>query len=481
MLGVDGINLAMMVAESGIIDSAVNELMSKPQLMLIAENQNVNRSVRQQLLKWQGQVKMKMTKVSETDRFKQELALYQEVIHWNEATFHAQIDNVLKPLEWHSAFYLEARCLLDNEKSRLNPMFPHYFCEQWYQSLLKAVQEAQLSELESNKEKILEDLYQRIETMQTMDTVTNSDDAQSVLRLWNMASAKLSKGDVSVMKKHAEFLKKHKGIQDIAEQLGRMAQNLDCDDDHQSQVEELQLVEEHSQFATDDIVGVEEGDDLNKMLPNETLFLSHPELEVVFYKHLIDKQLMNYHMQGKSRRVRKVTTTKVASKQNELDKGPFIVCIDASGSMRGFPEQCAKATAYALMQIALAENRDCYVMIFSTQIIAYQLTKQDGLREASDFLSYTFKGGTDLEPALSHSVELMKHDRYANADLVVISDFIAPKQSPEVLAEVKSLKQKNNRFHAVSLSKYGNPQLMAMFDHCWSYNPSLMGRLVKKC
>ncbi|MHA2938711.1 ATPase RavA stimulator ViaA [Vibrio sp. RC27] len=481
MLGVDGINLAMMVAESGIIDSAVNELMSKPQLMLIAENKNVNRSVRQQLLKWQSHVKMKMTKVSETDRFKQELALYQEVIHWSEATFYAQIDEALTSLEWHSAFYLEARCLLGNEKSRLNPMFPHYFCDQWYQSLLTAVQEAQLNELESNKERILDDLYQRIETMRTMDTVTNSDDAQSVLRLWNMASAKLSKGDVSVMKKHAEFLKKHKGIQDIAEQLGRMAQNLDCDDDHQSQVEELQLVEEHSQFATDDIVGVEEGDDLNKMLPNETLFLSHPELEVVFYKHLIDKQLMNYHMQGKSRRVRKVTTTKVASKQNELDKGPFIVCIDASGSMRGFPEQCAKATAYALMQIALAENRDCYVMIFSTQIITYQLTKQDGLREASDFLSYTFKGGTDLEPALSHSVELMKHDRYANADLVVISDFIAPKQSPEVLAEVKSLKQKNNRFHAVSLSKYGNPQLMAMFDHCWSYNPSLMGRLVKKC
>jgi uncharacterized protein with von Willebrand factor type A (vWA) domain len=480
MLGVDGINLAMMVAESGIIDSAVNELMSKPQMMLLAENGNVNRSVQHQLRKWQGQVKMKMTKVTETERFKQELALYQEVIHWNEATFFDRIDAFITPLEWHSTFYLEAKSLLGNEKSRLNPMFPHYFCEQWYQSLLKSVQDAQLNELEANKEKVLQDLYQRLETMHTMDTVANSNDEQSVLRLWNMASAKLSKGDVSVMKKHAEFLKKHKGIQDIAQKLGRMAQDFDSNDMSQSRVEELQLVEQISDFATDDIVGVEEGDDINKMLPNEALFLSHPELEVVFYKRLIDKQLLNYQMQGKSRHWRKVTTTKVTSKQKEHESGPFIVCIDASGSMHGFPEQCAKAVAYALMQIALAEHRDCYVMIFSTQLITYQLTKQDGLREVSDFLSYTFKGGTDLEPALKHAVDLMKSDRYANADLVVVSDFIAPKQASEVIAEVNQLKQKNNRFHAVSLSKYGNPQLMEMFDHCWSYTPSIMARLVQK-
>lgn len=53
--------------------------------------------------------------------------------------------------------------------------------------------------------------------------------------------------------------------------------------------------------------------------------------------------------------------------------------------MSGFPEQCAKAMAYALMQIALAEQRDCYVIIFSTEHITYELTRQDGLREAADF------------------------------------------------------------------------------------------------
>ncbi len=123
-------------------------------------------------------------------------------------------------------------------------MFPHYFCDQWYQSLADAIKQAQVSELEANKEKVLNDLYQRMETMRNMDKVTESGDAESVGRLWDMASAKLSKTDLTVMKRHAEFLKKHKGLQEIAEQLGRMAGQVNDPDLNRAPAEELQMVEE---------------------------------------------------------------------------------------------------------------------------------------------------------------------------------------------------------------------------------------------
>jgi len=387
---------------------------------------------------------------------------------------------VIKKLEWHSAFYLQARRLMEKNKGLNNPMFPHYFCDQWYQSLSEAIRQAQLTELEANKEKVLKDLYQRMETMKSMDKVTEEGDESSVGRLWDMASAKLSRTDLTVMKRHAEFLKKNKGLQEIAEKLGRMAGEVDDPDLNKAPAEELQMVEEKSDKATDDIVGIHESDDLNKLLPNETMFLAYPELEVVFYKHLIDKRLMNYKMQGKSRTLRKVKAHKPDHKQMDVEKGPFIVCVDASGSMSGFPEQCAKAMAYALMQIALAEDRDCYVILFSSEQITYELTKQDGLREASDFLTYSFHGGTDLEPVLMKSIDLMTGDKYKNADMVVISDFIAPKQSEEMQEKVNELKACKNRFHAISVSKYGNPELMSMFDHCWAYHPNLVGRMMKK-
>ncbi|EGR0071616.1 ATPase RavA stimulator ViaA [Vibrio vulnificus] len=480
MLGADGLNLALMIADSGIVESAVNDLMARSQLMVMAENRGVKASVKNHLSKWRGSVKRRITKVCETERFQQELSLYQEVIHLTENEFFERIDDVVRKLEWHSAFYLQARRLLDKNKGLNNPMFPHYFCDQWYQSLFEAIKQAQVTELEANKEKVLNDLYQRMETMKNMDKVTDSGDEGSVGRLWDMASAKLSKTDVSVMKRYAEFLKKNNGLQEIAEQLGRMANEVDDPDLQRTPAEELQMVEEKSDEATDDIVGIHESDDLNKLLPNETMFLAYPELEVVFYKHLADKRLMNYRVQGKSRTLRKVRAQKPDNQQVEVEKGPFVLCVDASGSMSGFPEQSAKAMAYALMQIALAEGRDCYVILFSTEQITYELTKQDGLREAADFLTYTFHGGTAFEPVLMKSIDLMSGDKYRNADLVVLSDFIAPRQSEEMLAKVEALKEQKNRFHAVSLSKYGNPALMSMFDHCWAYHPGLVGRLLKK-
>ncbi len=480
MLGADALNLVLMVAESGMIDSSITEILSRPQFLTAAKsNPNIKPTIKNHILKWRGKVKHKMTKVCEAERVQEELALYQEVIHWSESEFYCQIDDITTKLQWHSSFYIEAKELINNNKNLMNPMFPRFFCERWYQSLSDSIKQAQLSELKEDKEKLLADLYQRIETLKAMESVTEEGDDAHIGKLWDMASAKLTKSNVDIMKLHARFLKKNKGLQEIASKLGRMANEAQNHDRSQATAEEVKVVEEKSDFVTDDIVGIQEGDDLSRLLPNETLFLSHPELEVIFYQHLVDKRLMNYRMEGTDRKLRKVTAHSRASNDALVEKGPFVVCVDASGSMSGFPEQCAKAIAYGLMQIALAEERDCYVVLFSTQQITYELSKQDGLREVADFLSYKFHGGTDLEPVLEQSIELMHGDKYKNADLVVLSDFIAPTQSENIATMVEDLKQHQNRFHAVCLSKYGNPALMAMFDYTWSYHPSMLGRLTQ--
>ena len=74
MLGADGLNLALMIADSGIIDSAVNDLMARSQVMSLTENRGVRAKVKNHLLKWRGTVKKRITNVCETERFQQELA-----------------------------------------------------------------------------------------------------------------------------------------------------------------------------------------------------------------------------------------------------------------------------------------------------------------------------------------------------------------------------------------------------------------------
>ncbi|PSV37350.1 ATPase RavA stimulator ViaA [Photobacterium sp. GB-210] len=476
----EGLNFALMLAESGVIDSAVHEVMVRPQLLMAAESSpGVKTAMKNQVMKWRGQMIRQTAKGTVVERFHDEIELYQQVCKWDQDYFIEYADDVVKKLEGQSSFYFKAKNLVAKEHQKHNPMFQRFFCDKWYEYIAYALKEAQESEIEENKEDLLKDLYQRIETLKQVEEVTEAGDEKKAGRLWDMAKAKLTQTDVDVMKKIAKFLKNNNGLQDIAEKLGRMASEVDDPNKERVKAEELKLVEEKSDNVTDDIVGIHESDDLAKLLPNEAMFLAYPELEVVFYKHLADKRLMNYRMQGTQRKLRKVKAYKRQTKQVDQDKGPFIVCIDASGSMSGFPENCAKALAYGLMQIALADERDCYVIMFSTQQITYELTKQDGLSEVVNFLSYSFHGGTDLGPVLDQSIDLMSDGKYKNADLVVLSDFIAPSQPEAMLSRVEKLKAQKNRFHAVNLSKYGNPELLEMFDHCWSYHPSKLSQLGK--
>lgn len=480
MLGIDALDIAVLLADAEMIEVALQDLIGRSQLLPLAEeNKSIRKMVKNQLTRWKGKAKDKVDNIPHTKEIKQELSLYQEVIHWSESEFLDKHDQVIEQLKACSEFYPQAQKILNTNNAKLNPMLPHYFCQQWYKSIVNNVKRIQEAQLDIEKQKELESLRKRLENIKQMDQITSDDTASIAGRMWDMTNIRLSKSDWSVMKLQADFLNKHPKLKEIAEQLGRMANQLDPNEPP-TYSEGIQFEETVSQQAADDIVGIHENDDLNKLLPNELLFLTYPELEVVFYKNLIDKRLMNYQMEGKAHSSRKVTAMEPIPAKVENDTGPFIICVDASGSMRGFPEQCVKAIAFALMQIALAEERDCYVVLFSTDYITYQLTKQDGLREASDFLSYTFHGGTDLEPAISAAIQQMEGEKYQHADLVILSDFIAPKQSKTMAEKIEALRQKNNRFHAISLSKYGNPELMQIFDHVWSYTPNLGQRFVKK-
>lgn len=116
----------------------------------------------------------------------------------------------------------------------------------------------------------------------------------------------------------------------------------------------------------------------------------------------------------------------VSHQQNEQQpRGPFIVCVDTSGSMGGFNERCAKAFCLALMRVALADNRRCYIMLFATDIVRYELTAVTGIEQATRFLGQSFRGGTDMAACMTSLLDKLEDDVWHDADAVVISDFIA--------------------------------------------------------
>ncbi len=116
------------------------------------------------------------------------------------------------------------------------------------------------------------------------------------------------------------------------------------------------LVREPS-TVPEQVDGLHQSDDILRLLPPELATLGITELEYEFYRRLVEKQLLTYRLHGDAWREREVERPVIHQDFDDQPRGPFIVCVDTSGSMGGFNEQCAKAFCLALMRVALADKR----------------------------------------------------------------------------------------------------------------------------
>ena len=299
-------------------------------------------------------------------------------------------------------------------------------------------------------------------------------------RLWDMSAGELKRGDYQLIVRYGDFLNQQPELLQLAEQLGRSreAKSVPKKD---APMETFRSLVREPATVPEQVDGLQQSDDILRLLPPELATLGITELEFEFYRKLVEKQLLTYRLHGDAWR-EKITERPVTRQDfDEQPRGPFIVCVDTSGSMGGFNEQCAKAFCLALMRIALADNRRCFIMLFSSEVVHYELTSESGLEQAIRFLSQRFRGGTDLASCFRAIIERLQNPQWVDADAVVISDFIAQRLPDEVIAQVGELQRKHqHRFHAVAMSVHGKPGIMRIFDHIWRFDTGLRSRLLRR-
>ena len=135
-------------------------------------------------------------------------------------------------------------------------------------------------------------------------------------------------------------------------------------------------------------------------------------------------------------------------------RGPVIICIDTSGSMKGINEYIAKATMLKIVMQALSEDRNVYLINFSVEIYSCKFSKNYGLNELIDFLKLSYHGGSDIYKALYEANRIMKTDDFKNADVLVLSDFIMEDMPYHLIELCDKQKLKGNKFFAVSIGKF---------------------------
>jgi len=163
----------------------------------------------------------------------------------------------------------------------------------------------------------------------------------------------------------------------------------------------------------DDVVGVEPGGDLARLLPHELAKLAIPELELDTLRRLVERQ----------------TLCREHHASEPVGKGPIIITNDESGSMQGEKAHTAKALALALAWIARQQNRWCALVAYSGDSGERLLALPPGRWNESalaDWLTAFIGHGSDLDVPI-RELPRMYTDMKAPpgvTDVVMVTDAI---------------------------------------------------------
>lgn len=176
-----------------------------------------------------------------------------------------------------------------------------------------------------------------------------------------------------------------------------------------------------------EVMDVELGSDISRVLPSEMLTFFDDDLDILWYKNFIESRLLQYAMDG----------------EESVGRGSIILCEDGSGSMGGRREIWAKAVSLALLYIAGKQKRDFFGIHFggvgehrdfdfnhktNKVTISYgnDVQVMDRLHGTVEWAETFFNGGTDFYTPLSIAKERLMDEFDRNGkvtgDIVFITD-----------------------------------------------------------
>lgn len=209
----------------------------------------------------------------------------------------------------------------------------------------------------------------------------------------------------------------------------------------------------------DQIIDLELGGDLSRVVPSEMLLLGDPATELDFLARLADGELLQYSVEG----------------DNELGRGGIVMCVDGSASMAGEPERWAKAVMLVLMHEARAQQRSMHVIHFGGpgQVKHYafedpaSFTPERILEAAEAFWGH----GTDFETPMGVALGILVDEHNATgttrADVVFATDdecFVSEPFMAHYLSEMHRLGARTYGFQMDGQMLNHQGPLMAMCE-----------------
>ncbi|WP_236966154.1 VWA domain-containing protein [Hydrogenophaga sp. SL48] len=176
------------------------------------------------------------------------------------------------------------------------------------------------------------------------------------------------------------------------------------------------------------IDGVRRSRQLARMTGSESLNLTHPTLRRLWRARFAEAQLLSYDDRARDTSPRPLPRPDQQPRRQvptHAGRGPLIICLDTSGSMRDAPENVAKACVLQALRSAHAGRRPCRLLAFGgpSELLERDLTLDaTGLEHLLDLMGQSFDGGTDVQTPIERAIELVHTAGWEEADLLVVSD-----------------------------------------------------------
>ena len=445
----------------------------KKEFEFVKTHKQLKVSVTEEILKWMEETKSKL--ITENPFKNQETLLLelekqkpeQFVTDFKKIT--TKVKTLCKDISIDFKFY-ESQIT----SGRFKPaVLLRNFCKELRQAIVVKKTEWELNQIDEYRQEFMKELYEKVRNFGKLEGIVSLFSDQFGV-LWDLSQAPFSDYGFEVLKEFADILENEKGLQELAELIGRH------DKEEQSYRKEIisKLVTEFEYKSKPafkgEISGLKLGNDLTAVLPGELALYKNPKTKKLFMLKYAQKQLLSYAYQNMMPVGKDKTIEEEVSVAEEENKGPIILCIDTSGSMNGSPERVAKTITFAIIKRAIEEDRGCYLISFSSGIETTnlgRLSKSNAIEELIHFLRMSFNGGTDAGPALEHSLEMIKEKEWKNADVLMVSDFCMDSIDYELEERIQEEQKNGSKFFSLVISSYGNESVIDCFDQNWEYNP----------
>lgn len=223
--------------------------------------------------------------------------------------------------------------------------------------------------------------------------------------------------------------------------------------------------------------GLTRSDNISSMLPMEATLLAKGQkmrqAKLLFFQRVVERMLLSYERDGWAEIPAIAPDLNIREIRPTAERGPILLCLDTSGSMRGKRETVSKAIALECMRAAKVQERGCHVFCFSgPKVWELELgTDRESLVNLLDFLERIFNGGTEFSETLKRCLSRLETAEWANSDILLVTDGELRQPEPGLMRKLTGAKEAMGlRVHGLIIGSPETPKdPLVMKSLCTNY------------